>query len=1078
MLSEPLLRRLPASAGSGKTFKLVSLFLQALSGSEHERRVGCLLEGAADSASYAWSEILAVTFTNSAAIEMRERILERLKHLALQDGMTFDSEDAPFTASEAAIWLEILLQRSHVLNVRTIDSLVQAIVRLSALDLHIVPDFEPVFELSEALDPLLDVFFEDARKTLETQETNAYETFLREACYQNLLHSHDFKGFLSKNHIRKRVIELVPLFLQSEGLSLTNAEALSAYREKRYADVHNAATAMFKALENIEEGINKNFLNALNKCLNLRPPNELTASAMLAKAGIEECITKKSKHLVHDEHENAYQNLCDVVKRFQECFVLIKNGLRMAPYAELARLVALALPEVLKTEGRIPQILMNRLAQEALQGQFGLAQFFCRFGNPLTHILIDEFQDTNREQWTILHALSLEALAHGGSLTWVGDVKQAIYGWRGGDATLFEQVAEDHALLQLASRKDLPPLQNNRRSARAIVEFNNAVFSQLGNIKTAHNVLSVLLGSTASQSVLEKHSHILMQSFANTKQQALREGGSVTLDYLEANTVEALDEQVHELLVARVSDILQEHSAGDVAILVRDNKHAALAADWLLQAGFPVVTENSFLLAQHPLIVQLVAMLQFQNNPHDDLALWTIFGGGRLIPEYWTLQRVQLTDWLAARQLTKNKNESLYCIIQEAFPDLWEWYFAPFYAESGLLTPYDATQEILQHFAVWERYPEDAVFIRRFLEVLYHAETEGKRDLTSFLNFWEKEGHKEKAPMPSGLNAIRILTVHKAKGLQFPVVVMPWCAPKIKAREEAQVINLESEIQLVSPPCPGTIEYAHVKAENVREELHLLYVAWTRPEEALHVFLTSTSKTQTGTEAIRVLLDNIGSGIAFFGNEAHKKQVRLKTEWSEVSSLHSERVNIAGQSLQLQQSEIGNKEPWRPMYWLPQLKIFRNPLGELTERSALRGTLVHACLEALTITGHPEHDARLAVIRGLQHTRSADKVTPFLRASFENMLAWFAALPEAKRWLQEGYREQNMLDAQGTLYRVDLLVNEKNRMLVLDYKTGQKRKTHQRSLQGYMSLLCNVQTLPVIGVLIYLDLQEIEWVTS
>lgn len=118
---------------------------------------------------------------------------------------------------------------------------------------------------------------------------------------------------------------------------------------------------------------------------------------------------------------------------------------------------------------------------------------FCRLGTSLTHILVDEFQDTSREQWEAIHPLVLEALSRGGSLTWVGDVKQAIYGWRGGDATLFDEVRSDAELCAVAPEPRVDILPTNWRSCRAIVETNNTLFRQLSETATAKAVLSAML---------------------------------------------------------------------------------------------------------------------------------------------------------------------------------------------------------------------------------------------------------------------------------------------------------------------------------------------------------------------------------------------------------------------------------------------------------------------------------------------------------------------------------------------------------------------------------------------------------
>lgn len=116
----------------------------------------------------------------------------------------------------------------------------------------------------------------------------------------------------------------------------------------------------------------------------------------------------------------------------------------------------------------------------------------------------------------------------------------------------------------------------------------------------------------------------------------------------------------------------------------------------------------------------------------------------------------------------------LFMAFREDFPDIWRKWIAPFHADAGLLTPYDVTREALGRLDIWSRYPDEAAFVRRFLEIIHVAEGQGYGSLSSFLDYWNKHGQQEKAPMPETLDAVRVMTMHKSKGLQFPVVIVPW----------------------------------------------------------------------------------------------------------------------------------------------------------------------------------------------------------------------------------------------------------------------------------------------------------------
>ncbi|MFR5647586.1 MAG: UvrD-helicase domain-containing protein, partial [Bilophila wadsworthia] len=175
---------------------------------------------------------------------------------------------------------------------------------------------------------------------------------------------------------------------------------------------------------------------ALETCRKAAPANLPPNSAMLRKACLNDCLNKASKGKASPDAERAFDAMRDIIRKWDEDGVLLRRAQTVMPFVELARELSGQVPDFLKREGAVPATFVPRLARQVLSGDYGVPEAFCRLGTSLTHILVDEFQDTSREQWEAIHPLVLEALSRGGSLTWVGDVKQAIYGWRGGDATL------------------------------------------------------------------------------------------------------------------------------------------------------------------------------------------------------------------------------------------------------------------------------------------------------------------------------------------------------------------------------------------------------------------------------------------------------------------------------------------------------------------------------------------------------------------------------------------------------------------------------------------------------------------
>ncbi|MFR6518182.1 MAG: UvrD-helicase domain-containing protein [Bilophila wadsworthia] len=368
----------------------------------------------------------------------------------------------------------------------------------------------------------------------------------------------------------------------------------------------------------------------------------------------------------------------------------------------------------------------------------------------------------------------------GGSLTWVGDVKQAIYGWRGGDATLFDEVRSDAELCAVAPEPRVDILPTNWRSCRAIVETNNTLFRQLSETATAKAVLSAMLPkdtpSALLATILEEGAQLLKEGFAGSEQKVApdKAEGFLRLQRVYGDKSEDLDEEVRERLLGCVQEVVSRRPWGDVTVLVRSNGKAAQVAGWLMEEGIPVVTDNSFLLAEHPLVEQITALLTFLDSPRNDLAFWTFLSGRQMLLPLIPLSEQALEDWAAARRTSERRNMPLFMAFREDFPDIWRKWIAPFHADAGLLTPYDVTREALGRLDIWSRYPDEAAFVRRFLEIIHVAEGQGYGSLSSFLDYWNKHGQQEKAPMPETLDAVRVMTMHKSKGLQFPVVIVPW----------------------------------------------------------------------------------------------------------------------------------------------------------------------------------------------------------------------------------------------------------------------------------------------------------------
>lgn len=1150
----PLLRQIKASAGSGKTYDLTRRFLLHLSQSSPRVHVPACGFGNAPqgngAVAAAWGDILAATFTNSAAAEMQERVIRQLKEIALGKGAPKGVRISP---AQAAQWVDSILRQLSALNIRTIDSFLHMVVRMSALDLGLPPDFVPSFSTEESLSPLLDASIEQA-----WQGDADMQRLLRGVCRGLLFHT-DTKGFMVGSRITQQVMGLMNEALTEDWSSLADEVALVARHSAYVQRFSHSAEALRQLVQ--DEGL-KIHASAMKAIVRAEQGDVKAASSVyLSKDSLEDCVLKASVGMASPVAARAYEALREAAVALATDGHILKRALELAPFVALTAKVAEGLESFQQEEGTIPGARIPHLAAQVLSEGHGVSEALCRMGTRLTHIMLDEFQDTSRLQWQALLPLVQDSLSRGGSLTWVGDVKQAIYGWRGGDAALFDDLLAPFSGLHSTKPQVITDvLPTNWRSREAIVSFNNSVFSQLTNLEHAVAVLYAMLPKHTPPQQVGTAAALLASNFEACGQtvpaRPASKGGCVRVEEVEGENSAHLDTLVRERLCQLLQqDIAPRRPWSEVTILVRSNTAASKVAAWLMDIHIPVVTENSLLLAEHPLVLQSVAFLSFLDAPQDDLAFWTLVSG-TVFTGMSGLDPAALCDWAATREggLQGAKGTSgnggagrtggMLCqAFRKDFPAVWDTWLAPFDAMAGLMTPYDTVQEFFAHFAVLERFPAAETFLRRFLEVVHRAECNGRATLGTFLEHWQGKGGEEKLPMPENMDAVRIMTIHKSKGLQFPVVIVPWTA--FTPRPESPPVRmLVDDLDVLAPRCKemGPLYY-DAMADMARESVNLLYVAFTRAVDELYVFATKTPALQNMAgmaQALDVLwplaeltlpirkgkalttkaaptqssLFNLFNGVAAAvpaAPAAAEPSVSVQavppatlaagvpaTRASSIApeTKAAQRAPVAeaahAQSSPASTSPTVSKAPtgpmssgasptapkWRPMGWLPQLKIFRNPLQAMQVDARQRGILAHACLEYFQWTGQPRVDVQRAVEQGMRLFAGPQQEKDALIADIGGILHWYVSLPEAPYWLQHGVPEQSIMDAQGQLHRVDVLVTTPHGPVAVDYKTGSPAPKDISQMQGYLELLAQLDPLhEPSAVLVYLDAQQCRRVT-
>jgi ATP-dependent exoDNAse (exonuclease V) beta subunit len=1119
--------KISASAGSGKTYELTERFLNLLERADQRvRPTGCALSR--ESATWSLAEILAATFTNKAAAEMKSRVVTRLKKKALAA-----RAERPGRGDASEQWVERILRHYGSLNIRTIDSLLVTLVRLSSLQLGLAPDFEPSFAAAEYFSPLYDSLMADlggdVRRTASggtaaeprflTSDAARLRECLRLAC-RSLLHTADFRGFTPGDRFRNMTGELVDRLLTDKPVPRMDSSAMHAELKALHSRMLAAAETLHEALEAEKLQADKRFLSWFHKCRRHASPYQpLQESAYADKQELDQCLLKASKGRASGHSLASFVAFILAVGECYSSQPLLLHALKLAPLAEVALEIHARMQDAAPESRLLPACRLPLLAGQALSGEFGVSDALCRLGTRLSCLLLDELQDTSRELWEAIRPRVRESLYTGGGLTLVGDVKQAIYGWRGGDARLFNAVVEDPELLAVSPDPVLDSLKFNWRSDPAIVKHNNAFFGLLSDRAIALQCLKEMLGKDTPQKYVDWAADAAVSYFSGAAQEIPPEKdweadpkhalAEAHLYEIEKGSAAQVAERVRERLYVLFRDSLLPHwGYGDIALLVRSNEDAALLAAWLTAWGLPVVTENSFLLAEHPLVGRLISFLGFLDYPLDDLAFWEFAGGPECLGAVCDPGDLPGADWPAVKKLEQGeKHPPVYQLFRQEYRPVWERWIAPFYNEAGLMSAYDTLREIIRRYGLVERLPEQAPFVYRLLELAHLAETRGHSSLAAFLAFWRDCRGDEKLPLPESMDAVRIMTMHKAKGLEFPVVVLPFShkGHKGKAGLAAVPRNGVTLLTKVDKNLGDTYNsiYYEACAREELERLNLLYVSWTRPKYALHAFITRTKQTTSLSRGLDVLLDHYrdkappGSCVwetpeseapetAEPSLEQGLPPLVPPPEYPGENALESDVAETAGAAAgrcSVEGSSDAEAAPWRPMNWLPRLKIYRSTLEGAQLSPRRRGILAHLCLEQLMLSPDGQNlreDVARAVRQGMRLFPLPVREPERAAREMEECLYWFAGLPEAPLWLAHGKREQGIADSRGDMRRVDLLIDLPDGTLIaLDYTTGafpdsETLHEHRRQVQGYMRLLQEALNRPAQGLLVYLDARVVE----
>ena len=665
-------------------------------------------------------------------------------------------------------------------------------------------------------------------------------------------------------------------------------------------------------------------------------------------------------------------------------------------------------------------------------------ELYFRLAARFQHYLIDEFQDTSLSQWRNLSLMVQEALANGGSLFYVGDKKQAIYAFRGGESQLFDALQKQLAIFNV----QIMLLDKNYRSCPEIIKFNNRVFS-LDNLQG-------FLQRRLEDSTENKRHDIhfsegdfeqITSTFAHAHQLPREDmtGGLVRVTYLDGRIKQERALQVRQMLMPLIKDIRQRFALRDVAILTRGNDEVEEITQWLLQEGIYASSERSSDIKNNPLMAELMSLLAFLYSPVDNNA-FAQFCLGELMPKATGIGSQALRDFLFdCARLKHTKEVYFYKEFRDAFPQVWEDFFEDFFLRVGVYPLYELTAGIIQRFGCEKHFPHYQGFFMHLLELVKMQEVESC-DLSHFLDYYENlEGEDRFVPMAQ-VDVLKVLTVHKAKGLEFPVVIVPYLEMDIKAgsggrngsqaylldiqEEGMNLIRLKESYRQFCPELQARYEQEYKKAFLV--ELNTIYVALTRAIEELYVFVPAKVGNTVNPALFLIPQDILCSGIpaerpaAHERIEAHQKiKPFVSDPWS---GLQEEFLNQPAKSAKLAH---------RGTFYHALLMH----IGHINEGN-IEQVLKKAWDKASHSYAPPEGPE--GILADMRIFLNREDVRPFFYLSVDVAI----------------FCEKEFVNVYGDTKRIDRLIVFEDKVWIVDYKLSPGGEDeHQKQIEGYVELV-------------------------
>lgn len=1036
-----------ASAGSGKTFTLVKEYLKILLSSDNTHK---------------FQQILAVTFTNKAAGEMKARVIENLHTFskAEKNDMfpviceeTNLAEAIIFTRSKAI--LNAILQNYSAFGIMTIDSFTHKLIRTFAYDLHLPLNFEVEMDaeslLNEAVDVVISKIGSDKKLTdllvnyslQKLEDDKAWDISLELKSFAKIILNEtdasnlkllqkisidEFNFLKEKLQKENKLLEAEFVRIGEKALQIIGENGLG-HSDFGYTGEFPKHFIKLTKLKYLKAGDLK-FEGRLNTTIE-EDKNLCSAKCSASSKQIIENIARVLKDLYY-ESKRLYE---------QKYPRYLLNNLIMESLIPLAVLnyINNALQEIKAENNILLNAEFNQLIGDTIKNE--PAPFiYERIGEKFRYYFIDEMQDTSQLQWQNLiplidHAISSEnEMGEQGKLMLVGDAKQSIYRWRGGKSEQFIALSSEEKNKSnnpFYVEKGLCSLETNFRSYSEIINFNNDFFKNS----------SQFLTNTSYQNLFFD---------GNSQKFNKKTGGYVQISFVEKDEEEEDKTLVYPKKVAEIIQNLDpSFKKNEVCVLVRKKDQGIAVAKYLSENGFEIISSETLLLKNNEKVNFIINLLNVIENPsYKEYKIKLLY----FLYEYFNLEE-EKHEFLS-RFINLPINEFFSALKKfELYFNVEEFHQMPFY---------ESIEYIIRSFKLAQESDSNIQF---FLDAVFEFQQKKQVSVGAFLEFWELKKDKFSIVAPEAENAVRIMTIHKAKGLEFPVVVFPYdidvyrqINPKVWYTDD-QLGEIKQFFLNYGDKLNYLGEQGKQLFDQRREELeldnfNLLYVTLTRAVEQLYVI----TEDKTGGKDLDTIKNTSDLFIQFL------KKIGLwnpeKKEYSFGNPMRMAFSKKEESNTTIQKSFIGNS--WKNHH----ISIVANSslLWDTDQGKAIvYGNLLHEMLSKIKTKNDINEVLNQHLFKG--------EITLEEQKEFAIILNQVINHEQLSLYFEQNnlvFTEREILTLEKQILIPDRLIFEGNKVTVIDYKTGKQEEKHRHQINTYAMALENLNFNVEKKLLVYI----------